>query len=91
VRGEWRDRARRAEAWQRAAEQAATEYVDDDHGLRDAVERLPDRLRVPMLLHYYADLPIAEVARLIHRPVGTVKQRLHEARTRLAGELGEPG
>jgi RNA polymerase sigma-70 factor (ECF subfamily) len=89
VRGEWRERARRAEAWQRAAEQTATEYEEDDRGLRDAVERLPDRLRVPMLLHYYADLPVAEVARLIHRPVGTVKQRLHEARTRLAAELGE--
>lgn len=89
VRGEWRDRARRAEAWQRAAEENVTVYVHDDGGLRDAVERLPDRLRLPMLLHYFADLPVAEVARLLHRPVGTVKQRLHEARGRLAAELGE--
>lgn len=89
VRGEWRDRARRAEAWQRAVEQTPTAYEADDGGLRDAVERLPDRLRVPMLLHYYADLPIAEVARLIRRPAGTVKQRLHEARNRLAAEIGE--
>jgi RNA polymerase sigma-70 factor (ECF subfamily) len=89
VRGEWRERARRAEAWQRAAEQTPGHYLDDDGGLRDAVERLPDRLRVPLLLHYYADLPVSEVARLIRRPAGTVKQRLHEARNRLAAALGE--
>ena len=87
VRGEWRDRARRADAWKRAAHDAPVTYADADPGLRDVVERLPDRLRVPVLLHYYADLPVAEVARLLRRPVGSVKQRLHEARRRLAAEL----
>jgi RNA polymerase sigma-70 factor (ECF subfamily) len=41
-----------------------------------------------VLLHYYADLPVEEVARLIHRPVGTVKRRLHEARRVLAATGG---
>jgi RNA polymerase sigma-70 factor (ECF subfamily) len=41
---------------------------------------LPDRLRVPVLLHYYADLPVAEIAKVIRRPEGSVKQRLHQAR-----------
>lgn len=54
-----------------------------DLSLRDLVERLPDKLRTVVLLHYYADLPITEIARLVHRPTGTVKQRLHEARRRL--------
>jgi len=54
-----------------------------DPSLRDLVERLPGKLRTVVLLHYYADLPVAEIARLIHRPAGTVKQRLHEARRRL--------
>jgi RNA polymerase sigma-70 factor (ECF subfamily) len=87
VRSEWRDRARRVDAWKHVAQATSGTYVDDDPTLRDVVERLPDRLRVPVLLHYYADLPIAEVARLIRRPVGSVKQRLHEARQRLAVEL----
>lgn len=87
VRAEWRDRARRVEAWQRVAHGAEGTYAESDPGLRDIVERLPDRLRVPVLLHYYADLPVAEVARLIRRPVGSVKQRLHQARQRLAAEL----
>jgi RNA polymerase sigma-70 factor (ECF subfamily) len=55
-----------------------------DPWLRDLVDRLPEHLRQAVLLHYYADLPIEEVARLIHRPVGTVKRRLHDARTLLA-------
>ncbi|MDX6225269.1 MAG: hypothetical protein QOJ92_3006 [Frankiales bacterium] len=60
-----------------------------DPWLRDLVQRLPERLREAVLLHYYADLPVEEVARLTHRPVGTVKRRLHEARLVLAGEMGD--
>lgn len=51
-----------------------------DPWLRDLVERLPSRLRTPVLLHYYADLPIEEVSSVMKSPVGTVKRRLHEAR-----------
>jgi RNA polymerase sigma-70 factor, ECF subfamily len=59
-----------------------------DPWLRDLVERLPVRLREPVLLHYYADLPVEEVARLLHRPVGSVKQRLHQARRELLDAAG---
>jgi RNA polymerase sigma-70 factor (ECF subfamily) len=55
-----------------------------DSSLRDLVERLPGHLRETVLLHYYADLPVAEVAAALHRPVGTVKRRLHEARALLS-------
>ena len=61
-----------------------------DPALRDLVEHLPERLRQVVLLHYYADLPVAEVAAAIGRPVGTVKRRLHEARALLATEMGDP-
>ncbi|HVE74234.1 MAG TPA: RNA polymerase sigma factor [Mycobacteriales bacterium] len=59
-----------------------------DPWLRDLVERLPERLSKPLLLHYYADLPVEEVARLLHRPVGTIKRRLHEARALLGAQIG---
>ncbi|MCU1591472.1 MAG: polymerase subunit sigma-24 [Frankiales bacterium] len=64
-----------------------------DPWLRDLVQRLPVGLREVVLLHYYADLPIAQVAAAIHRPVGTVKRRLHEARAALAVAVSdsEPG
>lgn len=61
----------------------------DGAWLRALVEDLPDRHRLPVLLHYYADLPVAEVGRLLHLPAGTVKRRLHEARAALARTVGE--
>jgi RNA polymerase sigma-70 factor (ECF subfamily) len=57
--------------------------------VRDLVERLPERLRSATVLHYYADLPVEQVARLLHRPEGTIRQRLHEARRLLAVELNK--
>ena len=61
-----------------------------DVELLDAVRRLSAPLRDAVLLHYYADLPIEEVARVLRRPLGTVKRRLHDARKRLALDLGDP-
>jgi RNA polymerase sigma-70 factor (ECF subfamily) len=46
-------------------------------------------MRVPVLLHYYADLTIAEVARAVRRPEGTVKRLLFDARSRLHLMLDE--
>jgi len=60
-----------------------------DLWLQDLVHRLPVRLREVVLLHYYADLPIEQVAAAIHRPVGTVKRRLHEARAALAAAVSD--
>jgi RNA polymerase sigma-70 factor (ECF subfamily) len=51
------------------------------------VERLPDRLRVPVLLHYYADMSVAEVAAALKKPEGTIKRMLYDARARLASWL----
>jgi RNA polymerase sigma-70 factor (ECF subfamily) len=65
-----------------------TEDPAHDPWLRDLVDRLPTQLRQAVLLHYYADLPVEEVARLVHRPVGTVKRRLHDARQLLASAGG---
>jgi RNA polymerase sigma-70 factor, ECF subfamily len=58
-----------------------------DSCLRDLVDRLPDRLRRPVLLYYYADMSVEDVARALHRPVGTIKRSLAEARNNLRGQL----
>jgi RNA polymerase sigma-70 factor (ECF subfamily) len=42
---------------------------------------------VPVLLHYYADLSIAEVASAMHRPEGTIKRMLYDARDCLRGMM----
>lgn len=52
-----------------------------------SVARLPRRLREVLLLHYYADMSVIEIATTLGRPSGTVKRNLHEARARLAHHL----
>jgi RNA polymerase sigma-70 factor (ECF subfamily) len=59
-----------------------------DPSVRLLVQSLPLRLRTPVLLYYYADLPIREVAVLTGRKEGTVKADLHAARELLRSRLG---
>lgn len=60
-----------------------------DRSVWDAVERLPKKYREVVLLHYYADLPMTDVATAVRRPVGTVKRMVSEARDLLARALEE--
>ncbi len=72
---------------QQAGELSLTHVDDPDPWLRDLVDRLPGRLRDVVVLHYWADLPVEEVARVLHRPTGTVKRRLSEARAQLEATM----
>ncbi|MCW2778675.1 MAG: polymerase sigma factor [Frankiales bacterium] len=86
-----RDRWRRRQTELRAQPDLLARPVPaPDRTVLDAVERLPPGLRDVVLLHYYADLPLEQVARALRRPVGTVKRRLHEARALLARTLQDP-
>jgi RNA polymerase sigma-70 factor (ECF subfamily) len=87
VRGSWRH-GRRTEVVD-PANLPETAVSASHTDTIDAVRRLPPRLRDVVLLHYYADQPVDVVASLLHRPVGTVKRRLHEARALLAVTLNE--
>ena len=55
--------------------------------VRRAVSRLPDRLRVPVLLYYMEERQIMAISEILRLPEGTVKSRLHQARKRLEREL----
>jgi RNA polymerase sigma-70 factor (ECF subfamily) len=86
ARRHWKNRSREERTRSALAEESRS--AGSTEGLvRDLVERLPERLRSATLLHYYADLPVEQVARLLHRPQGTIRQRLHEARRVLALDL----
>ena len=49
-----------------------------------ALADLPEHLRIPLVLRFYAGLSEKEIASAIDRRPGTVKSSLHEARQRLA-------
>lgn len=57
--------------------------LDRDEALR-ALDVLDPDEREVVVMHYWADLPLAEVAGRTGRPIGTVKSRLHRA----LGKLG---
>lgn len=60
---------------------------DDHRDVHLAVGALPRRYREVVLLYYFGDLPVAEVAAAVRRPEGTVKRYLKEARELLAESL----
>jgi RNA polymerase sigma-70 factor, ECF subfamily len=63
--------------------------VEDDRNERlwRAVDALPDKLRVAIVLANVEGHDIGEVARLLGLPAGTVKSRLYLARQRLKEQL----
>jgi len=63
----------------------ADEWID----LAAAVEKLDDDQRAVIILKYYEDLTLAEVAEILERPLGTIKTLLHKALRILRLELKE--
>lgn len=52
---------------------------DERLALRGAVDRLEPRFRHVIILKYYQDMTLPEIARLLEKPEGTVKTWLHKA------------
>lgn len=61
----------------------AVAHADVQRGL----QAIPQEFRVTLVLHDVLDVPVEEVARILDVPVGTVKSRLHRARTHLGRAL----
>lgn len=55
-----------------------------DVELWDSIRRLNETLRVPIVLRYYHDYPVAEIAHLLNISEGTVHARLDAAREKIA-------
>lgn len=94
ARKAWRSRARDAEVLEQLRHAPADHVPSHDSTadnrvvLRASVQGIPEKLRDVVLLHYFADLSVAQVAAAVGRPEGTVKRQLSEARALLAVALG---
>jgi RNA polymerase sigma-70 factor (ECF subfamily) len=88
-RSRWRRRAteRRWLARQRRDEGVVAGPSVETLAFWEAVRRLPERPRLAVTLYYAGDHPVAEVARILDVPEGTVKSDLSRAREALAREL----
>ncbi|NLM74848.1 MAG: sigma-70 family RNA polymerase sigma factor [Clostridiaceae bacterium] len=56
--------------------------------LMKAIMCLSDKFREVIVLYYYQDLSIKEIAKMLRIPQGTVKSRLYKARNLLHGMMG---
>lgn len=92
----WRKRGREAAAYERMHAGAGERHLDvadpgadpaDLISVRDAVLSLPERLRSAVLLYYFADLSVAQVAHELGKSEGAVKRDLYDARGSLAATL----
>ena len=62
---------------------------ESEAALWRAVHTLDDKHRIPVILRYYHDLPVAEIAETLGVPIGTIHSRLNHARERLRALLKE--
>jgi len=68
---------------------AADPPAQHDPVLVDALAQLDPAYRLPILLHYYADLSLEQVSHSLSLSIPAVKSRLHRARAQLRNSLAE--
>lgn len=60
---------------------------EEKEELHRTVLSLPEKVRRVITLHYFEELSVAEIAKIMNISVGTVKSQLHEGRKKLRKEL----
>lgn len=55
--------------------------------LRDAIDALPEHYRVVLILFYFEEMSVEQIARTVRVSISAVKVRLHRGRARLANRL----
>jgi RNA polymerase sigma factor (sigma-70 family) len=60
---------------------------ESDQALWRAIQRMDEKHRIPIVLRYYHDLSVAEIANILQIPEGTVHSRLNTARKQLRDVL----
>ena len=55
----------------------------------EAIDSLPEKIRLAVILYYVEDYSVKEIKGILHIPEGTVKSRLSKGRSLLKDALGE--
>jgi len=76
-------------AQEQAHPEKETVQNESDSELWQAVRTLDDKHRIPVILRYYHDLPVNDIAEMLGIPSGTVHSRLNHAREQLRALLKE--
>lgn len=59
--------------------------------VRQIIQTLPEKFQVPLILFYFSDCPIEQIAAIIKKPPGTVKSRLFKGRNLIKKRLEDAG
>ena len=70
-----------------ALESIPAPLPEDYSDVREAVNTLPEKYRMAVILHYYSGMDIQRTAEVLGIPEGTVKYHLHKARELLKRSL----
>lgn len=62
----------------------ATDHPDE---LWDMIQRMPEEYRVAIVLYYYHNFSVQEIADVLEIPIGTVKSRLNRGRKYLKNDF----
>ncbi len=73
----------------RISDQYQTVSLEESLDLNSAIERLPEKYRMVIVLKYFSELSVREIAYIMHAPEGTVKAYLSRARDELKKVLKE--
>ena len=65
------------------------QLIKHDPALVDALAQLDPSYRLPILLHYYADLSLEQVSQTLNLTLAATKSRLHRGRAQLRNSLAE--
>lgn len=76
-------RRRKREPGALAADIPSEDRLCEDLQLRLALKKLPEKYRLPLVLHYLEGYPVAEVARMLRLPRNLAASRLRQARLAL--------
>lgn len=64
-----------------------TPEPEDYSALHSAIDHLPEKLRLTVVLFYFENMDIMTISTVLNIPPGTVKSRLNKARKKLKEEL----
>ena len=88
ARDRWKAMARERKALEHVTVEATV--AGPDGGILDAVQRLGSGQREAVLLHYWGDMTVEEIATVLRRPSGTVKRWLVQGRAALSEAMSGP-
>jgi RNA polymerase sigma-70 factor (ECF subfamily) len=87
-----RDALRFAVSRETATEEAELVMTEmSDQQVEEAMRHLSHEHQEVLQLRYFEDLPYAEIASIVGCSIGTIRSRLHHAKSALRAELTRPG